>query len=62
MVSLVRTDTCTVLRTRDAQNRKGKKRLVGIFTQVGGLGGLALGYYLAAPSGRRTGELATWRK
>jgi len=29
VVSLVRTDTCTVLRTRDAQNRKGQKRLVG---------------------------------
>jgi hypothetical protein len=25
-------------------------------TQGGGLGGLALGYYLAAPSGRRTGH------
>ena len=28
----------------------------GSFTRSGGLSGLALGYYLAAPSGRRKGE------
>ena len=30
-------------------------------TQGGGLCGLALGYYLAAPAGRRTGEIAAWK-
>jgi hypothetical protein len=36
---------------------EGKKRLGGgLFTQGGGLGGLALGYYLSAPPGRRKGE------
>jgi hypothetical protein len=39
---------------------EGKKELgrVGLFTQGGGLGGLALGYSLAAPSGRRTGKVS----
>ena len=42
--------------------RRGTPPLFGVrwpFTQGGGLGGLALGYYLAAPAGRRTGEPAT---
>ena len=44
-----------VWRALGAPNRKGKRGWVGWpFTQGGGLGGLALGYYLAAPSGRRT--------
>jgi hypothetical protein len=40
-----------------AQNRKGRKRLVGWALYPGG----GLGYYLAAPSGRRTGELVAWK-
>ena len=38
-----------------AKPEKGKVVGVGV-TQGGSLGGLALGYYHAAPSGRRTGE------
>jgi phosphotransferase system glucose/maltose/N-acetylglucosamine-specific IIC component len=42
---------------RSAALGYGCKRMGGwFFTQGGGLGGLALGYYLAAPSGRRKGE------
>src|SRR5437764_478244 len=36
--------------------RKKRGRVGWLFTQGGGLGGLALGYYHAAPPGRRKGE------
>jgi hypothetical protein len=42
---------------RSEPNWKGKRGWVGWpFTQGGGLGGLALGYYQAAPPGLRKGE------
>jgi WD40 repeat protein/serine/threonine protein kinase len=50
-----------VWRTSGAPNGKKKRDFVErLFTQGGGLGGLALGYYLAAPAGRRKGEPACW--
>jgi hypothetical protein len=43
--------------------REKRAWLGWLFTQGGGLGGLAPGYYLAAPSGRRKGEPACqWRR
>ena len=44
---------------RRAKQEKGEGGYGVAYTQGGDLGGLALGYYHAAPSGRRrTGELA----
>src|SRR5439155_1191388 len=49
-----------IRRASGAPTRKEKRGWVGwLFTQGGGLGGLALGYCRAAPSGRRKGEPAS---
>jgi hypothetical protein len=49
--------TCRLLCERSEPSQSGKRRVwTGWpFTQGGGLGGLALGYYRAAPPGRRMG-------
>jgi len=43
-------------RQRRAKPEGKKEAGWGLFTQGGGLGGVALGYYLSAPPGRRKGE------
>jgi len=47
---------CRAGRHGAANREKGEAGYRVVATQGGGLGGLALGYYRAAPPGRRTGE------